>query len=377
MPRDVEIRKIDLANPSDRAAFVDVADRIYAKDPNGIVPLRLERMAFLDTSSNPALASLEIAAFLAVRKGKVVGRITSHIDRAYNELHGTNVAWFGFFESVDDEAIAHALFTRAVLHAKHAGASTIFGPSNFTTNHQIGLLVENFDRPAFVEMTYNPRYYERLFTDFGFSKATDLLTWWIDVRPGIEDPHIARFHRIAEKVRARAKFTVRHARIADIEREVEILFGLYNDCWVKNWGFVPVSHAEFKKIANDLKHILIEELVLLVEHEGRAVGFSVTLPNVNERMPKDGRIFPFGWWKLLSLKNARTARLMVLGVHPDYQKRGVEGLLCVETAMRARELGFVGGEIGWTLESNVMVNRAAEAMGAKLDRRYRVYGMTL
>jgi hypothetical protein len=188
-----------------------------------------------------------------------------------------------------------------------------------------------------------------------------------------------RYFDVSEKVKKRYGLRIRSARMADFENEVARLFRLYNESWQKNWGFVPVSEAEFKTIAADLKQIIIDSLVLFVEDkDGKPVAFSVTLPNVNAVMPKNGRLFPFGWFKFLTgLKKVKQARLMVLGVLPGHRQKGVEGILCIETALRARELGMIGGEIGWTLEDNVPVNRAAETFGAALDRRYRLLGLDL
>jgi GNAT superfamily N-acetyltransferase len=229
-----------------------------------------------------------------------------------------------------------------------------------------------------IEMTYNPPYYEALIQSFGFGKAKDLFAWWTDVTGGLDDPKIARFNAVSERVKKRFKLSVRNVKFADTDAEIARIFKVYNESWQKNWGFVPVSEAEFDQIARDLKSFLVEELVLIVEHEGQPVGFALTAPNVNEVMPKDGRLFPLGWYKLLrGMKKTRTARLITLGVLPRFRKRGVEAILCVETALRVRARGMVGGEISWLLEDNDLVNRAAETIGAKLDRRYRLYGLTL
>ncbi len=375
----VRIQRVDLSKKAQRKRFLDVADAIQGQDPNFISPLRMERMKFLDTAHNKALASLELEAWIAERDGRDVGRITAHVDRAYDAHHGVKAGWFGFFESVDDPAVAHALLAKAVEWVQAKGAHEIIGPNNFTTNHQCGLLVENFDRPPFVEMTYNPPYYEALLTSFGFGKAKDLLAWWIDVRKGTDDPKMKRYYDISQKAQKRYGLRIRNANMSDFEAEVATLFRLYNECWQKNWGFVPVSEDEFASIAADFKQIIIDELVLLVEDkQGKPVAFSVTVPNVNEVMPKNGRLFPFGWWKLLTgMKRVQHARLILLGVAPKHRRHGVEAMLCIETALRAKKIGMHGGEIGWTLEDNVLVNRAVETFGGKLDRRYRMFGIDL
>jgi hypothetical protein len=376
---EVRVVTIDLARRSDRSRFLEVADAIQRRDPNYISPLRMERMKFLDTARSAALGALEIRAMVARRGRRDVGRITAHVDRAYDAYHGVHVAWFGFFESIDDPEVAHALLDEAVSWAKAKGATEIIGPMNFTTNHQVGMLVENFGRPPCVEMTYNPPYYERLVTSYGFGKAKDLLAWWIDVRKGTEDPKMRRYHEVSEKAKRRYGLEMRAIDMSRFEEEVARLFKLYNDCWQRNWGFVPVSEREFKMIARDLKPIVRPELVLIVEDKaGAPVAFSVCLPDINEVMPRNGRLLPFGWWKLLTgMKRIRYARLFTLGVLPSHRRHGIEGLLCIETALRAARMGMHGGEIGWTLEDNLLINRTVESFGGKLDRRYRLFGLDL
>lgn len=372
----VRLETIDLAKSSDRRRFLDVPGPFYAGDPHYIEPLRMERMQFLDTGKNVALKDIEMVALIAHVGGRPVGRITGHVDRAYDRYHETRAGWFGFFECTNDRKVAHALLDAACQFVKQKGATEIIGPMSFTTNHQCGLLVENFDRPPVVEMTYNPRYYEELITSFGFGKAKDLYAWWIDVAAGTANPKVARIAKLCERVKKRDGVTIRNVSTKNFAAEVETMFSLYNAAWQKNWGFVPVGHDEFVHIAKNLKPVVREELLLVVEVKGRPVGFCVTLPDVNQAMPRDGRLFPFGWAKLLfGLKKVNTARLMVLGMIPEFRKRGLEALMFIETALRAHKLGMSSGEIGWTLEDNWLVNSAIESMDGKLDRKYRLFGM--
>jgi len=375
----VRVQTVDLASKRDRARFLDVADLIQRGDPDYIAPLRMERMRFLDPARNPAFRQLEVLPLVATRGGRLAGRITAHVDRAYDAYHGVKVAWFGFFESVDDPRVAHALLEDAVAWAKARGATEIVGPCNFTTNHQIGLLVENFDRPPCVEMPYNPPWYEGLLTSYGFGKAKDLLVWWIVSEKGTDDPKMRRYFEASERAKKRYGLTLRTVDMKDFASEVARLFQLYNATWQKNWGFVPVTEAEFVAIAHDLKPVVDPSLVLVVEDRtGTPVGFSVTLPDINEVMPRNGRLFPFGWWRLLTgRKRIQWARLIALGVVPEYRRRGIEALLAIQTALHARDRGIRGGEIGWTLEDNVLINRTIESFGGRLDRRYRLLGMDL
>ena len=370
----VEIEQLDLGRRRDRRKFLDVSDPIYRGDPHYVAPLRMERMQFLDVRRNGGLRDLEVHALLARRGGTSVGRITAHIDHSYDRVHGSGTGWFGFFESIDDGEVAHALLAAATRWLGAKGAREAVGPMSFNTNHQCGLLVENFDRPAAVDMAYNPPYYEPLITSFGFAPIRDLYAWWIDHPDPLANPKVARIARIAERVKRREGVTVRSGEMRRFKEEVATIFAIYNRAWRKNWGFVPVNECESEHIARSLKPIVRPELVLFLEIGGKPVGFAVTVPDLNTALPRNGRLFPFGWLKfLLGQRRIPHGRLIALGIEPEYQRRGLESLLFVETVLRTHALGLSRGEIGWTLDDNVLINRAIESMDGRIDRRYRVF----
>ena len=369
----VHLEAIDLGNKKQRQRFLDVTTPIYENDPHYVAPLRFHMMKFLNPRENPAFSKLTVRAWIALRQGQAVGRITAHIDHAYTQDHGTRTGFFGFFESVNDQTVAHALISKAEAWLREQQVEEIFGPMSFNTNHQVGMLVENFDRPPAVETPYNPAYYEHLITSYGFGKAKDLHAYWIDVNDGMAGKR-ARIKRIAEKVKKKNGVSFRNIDFSKLDRELEPMYELYTKAWQKNWGFVFLDKEEFIWTAKDFKDIAHPELVLFVEVEGKPVGFCATLPDINENLPKDGRLFPFGWLKLLRVKKTRYARLFTFGLLPEYRKRGLESLMLVETVERAQKLGIEGGEVSWTLEDNHLINRTIEAMDAKLDRKHRIFG---
>lgn len=373
----VRVVDLDLRKRSDRALFLDMADPIYADDPNYISPLRMQFMKFLDPAKNPAFENLEHRALLAMRGEEPRARIIAHVDRAYCAYHGTSTGFFGFFESYEDRAAAHALLAEATGWLRSKGMVEVFGPMNFSTNHQVGLLVENFGRPPFVEHTYARPYYESLFTSFGFGKAKDLLVFMIDTAEGMSTPKRQRILKVAERVKKREGIIVRPANLKDAKAEIQRMYDIYMKAWEKNWGFAPASRKEFDFLMSDLATVAVADLVLFVEVNGRTVGFSATLPNVNEKMPRNGRLFPFNWLRMLNLKKTRSGRLISLGVLPEYRKRGLETIMFAETLLAGQRLKWEQGEIGWTLEDNDLINRAIESMEAWIDRRYRILGLRL
>lgn len=373
----VEVVDIDLKDGKARAGFLDMADKFYEGDENYISPLRMHFMKFLNPTKNPAFRNFEYRALFAMKNGEPVARMIVHIDRSYNHHHEDKVGFFGFFESANDRKAAHAILDEACRWLKDKGMVQVFGPFNFSTNHQVGLLVENFSRPPYVENTYNPAYYEELFTSYGFGKAKDLLTFMIDPKPGMETPKRQRIRKIADRVRKREGITVRPVSFKDAQAEITRMYEVYTKAWEKNWGFVPLDEEEFQFLMGDLKTVALPSLVLFVEVDGKPVGFCASLPNVNEKMPKNGRLFPFNWIPMLSLKKTTGGRLVSLGVLPEYRKRGLETIMFTETLLEGHRLGWTEGEIGWTLEDNDLVNRAIESMDGWLDRRYRILGLQL
>ena len=373
----VEIVDLDLTQSSARARFLDMADPIYEGDPNYISLLRMQFMKFLNPSKNPAFRNYDYRALLAMQGDRPVARMIVHIDRAYIAYHGSQTGFFGFFESINDRAVAHTLLGEACRWLSEKGMVEVFGPVNFSTNHQVGLLVENFERPPFVDSPYNPPFYQELFSSFGFGKAKDLLIFLIDVSSGMDTPRRKRIQKMADRVRQRESVSVRPANFKEADKEIRRMHEVYVKAWEKNWGFVPPDDEEFHFLMSDLKTAARPELILFIEYKGQPVGFSATLPNVNEKLPKNGRLFPFNWLKLLNLTQTKTGRLVALGMRPEYRKRGLETILFAETLKEGQRLGWSRGEIGWTLEDNELVNRAIESMEGRLDRRYRILGLKL
>ncbi len=374
----IEVELLDLGRRRDRRRFLDVSAPLYRHDPHYIEPLRLERMRFLDVRRNSGLRDLEIHALL-VRRGRTsVGRVTAHIDHAYDRIHGAGTGWFGFFESTDDRDVAHTLLAAATRWLVAKGAREAIGPMSFNTNHQCGLLVENFDRPPAVDMAYNPPYYERLITSFGFAPMRELYAWWIDHPDPLANPKVARIARIAARVKRREGVTVRCGEMRRFAAECAIIFTIYNHAWCNNWGFVPLNESEFDHLSRALKPIVRPELVLFLEIGGKPVAFAVTVPDINTALPRNGRLLPLGWLRfLLARRRIPHGRLIALGVEPAYQRRGLESLLFVETILRTHALGIPRGEISWTLDDNVLINRAIQSMDGRLDRRYRLFRVAL
>lgn len=360
---------------ADREAFIALQYELYRADPNFVPPLLMERKDFLDPQKHPWFEFGTAQLFLARKDGQVVGRIAALDDPRFNAFHGTKLGFFGLFESVNDPEVAKALFDAAAEWCKARGFAEVQGPFNFSTNYECGVLVEGFEAPPLIMMTYNPRYYPALYEAAGFQKAKDLWAWELSSSA----PPPEKVARIAEKLRQREGITVRAVRMDDFPNEVKRLKEIYNSAWEKNWGFVPMTDREFDHLAKEMKQVVVPELVLIAEVKGEPVAFSMTLPDANVALKAaNGRLtqygLPVGLVKLvLASRKIKRLRLVTLGIKEGFRRRGLDAILYLDTIHTAKRLGYTGGEISWTLEDNHLVNRAIESMGGRKYKTYRIY----
>ena len=370
----IEVFKVE--SRTDRDAFIRFPWRIYDNDPAWVPPLLLERKEFINHEKHPFFEHGKAELFLARRAGEIVGRIMASDDPKYNALHGSNVGCFGMFESIDDQAVATALFDAAAGWLRRLGRDEIIGPIDYSTNYLCCLLVDGFEHPPTVLTPHNPPYYRGLLEGWGFEKAIDFYAW------SLADPRQAttRLGRLAAALkRKRKEVTLRRGNLRDLAGEARRLREIYNQAWEKNWGFVPFTEKEFDFMARELKPLLMPDLVWLAEINGEAVGFILCVPDINVALKKiNGRLttmgLPIGLAKLLYHKSRlKSVRLVALGVISKYRRHGIAEMLVlnvIEEAMVKR--GFVG-EASLILENNVLMNRFMEAIGAEKYKTYRIY----
>jgi GNAT superfamily N-acetyltransferase len=370
---DVVVRK--LAAKQDTRAFIRLLWKIYKDDPMWVPPLMMDRRKLMDREKNPFYKHSETEFFLAERNGQPVGRIAAIVNDNHNKEHKENIGFYGFFESINDRDVAFSLFDTAREWLKQRGVTAMRGPVSPSVNDEIGLLVDGFDKPPVVLMTYNPRYYVALHDAYGLKKVKDLYAYDLNQ----DEVYSDRFNRVAELVKKRNSLTFRSINMKDFKNEVARIKKLYNGAWAYNWGAVPMTGEEFDALAADLKQIVVPDLVILAEKNGEPVGFALSLPDINIALKynKSGMLLTGLYHLLTKKKEINRVRIIVLGVLPEYKSTGAASVLFYETAVRAKALGYYYGEASWILEDNVMMNRAAETMNARRYKTYRLYEMPL
>jgi len=363
----------------DRRAFVELPYQLYRGYAHWIAPLRMSQKDILNTKRHPFYKTSDVEMFLARRDGRVVGRIMAILNRAHDEFHNERAGFFGFFEVENDKQAAAALLDAARDWVRERGATVIRGPVNPSTNYECALLVEGFDLDPMVMMMYNPPYYAELLEAYGMKKAMDLYAYDIGVD---YFNHSNKLQRVAERLRKKSNISVRPVIMKDFKNEVGIIRQVYNDAWSRNWGFVPMSEEEFDHLAKDLKQIVDPRVVLIAEQviDGstpRPVGFLLAVPDLNRALRKiNGRLLPLGLLKLLWYsRKISSIRVITMGGILEFQNLGLGSIFLDEIYRRGPAAGFPTGEMSWVLENNVMMNRAAELIGGRRTKTYRIYEM--
>lgn len=374
--RGVSVREIP--HGASMKPFIELSWKVNAGDPCWVPPLRMALEPVLDRKKHPFHQHADVAYFLAERGGQVVGRIAAVVNHQYNQFHDDRTGFFGFFESVDDEGVAAALLDAAASWLRARGRDVMRGPMNFSTNDEFsspGVLIEGFDTPPVVMMSHNPPYYGRLMDAAGMVKTKDLVAYWIP------DRIPERLHSAMKRLAQRAEITIRPVRMKELKAEVARVQEVYNAAWSRNWGFVPMTEAEFNHMAKEIKPVVEPDFVLLAEKpDGEPVGFLLALPDLNlalKHLP-DGKLFPLGVFKFLWHKRKiNTARILTLGLKPGYQHLGLGAVMYTRLLEIGIEKGYKGAEGSWILEDNHEMCTALEKIGATRYKRYRVYDRVL
>jgi len=369
----MSIEVVPVTSKKDLKQFIKLPWRIYSGNTKWVPPLLSEQKKMLSRRHCPFYEHSDAELFLAERNGEIVGRITAIKNDNHLMVYNDDVGFFGFFESINEREVAHALFDRASSWIRERGLKYIRGPESYSQNEQAGLLIDAFDQPPVIEMTYNPPYYVDLIESAGFQKKIDLYAYSIE---GVTDiPN--RLSGAVNKIMKSADFTVRNINMKNLDEEVERVKTVYNAAWSENWGAVPLTENEIDELKKKLKSIVIPDMAFIAEIDGKPVGVSLTIPDVNEALIKlrSGRLLPFGIFKLLWHNRKITGtRTLIMGVLKEHRNKGIDIAFYHETFKNGLKHGFNKGEMSWILENNISMRRALEKIyGTHIYKTYRLY----
>ncbi len=347
--------------------FRDVAREIYRDDPNWVCPLDDILEGIFDPDRNEYFVNGDAMRWvLRDAGGKLVGRVAAFFNRDKALKYDPPVGGMGFFECIHDREAAFLLFDTARDWLQDNGMGGMDGPVNFGENDNFwGLLVDGFTPPAF-GMNYNPPYYRELFEAYGFKPFFEQESRHLNLRK----PFPERFWKIAEWVMRKPGYTFEHIRMDNLDKYVRDVVEIHNTAWVYHEHFTPLTVEKVKKSLRLARHIIIEEFIWFVYHEGAPIAFFVMIPDMNQVFRLfNGRMNAWNKLRFLLLRRGKRvdrSRVTIMGVVPRFQGQGIESAIfwhlrkpVLEDRPHYREL-----EISWVGDFNPKMKATLEALGA-------------
>ena len=312
------IEIITVASRSELKDFIDLPWKIYTEYPLWVPPLKKDVGRILDPGRHPFWEFSERILFLARRGSKTVGRIAGIIDRHHNEFHSEQMGIWGFFECDDDPEAASALFSSVETWSRRKGMTFVRGPLNPSINYEVGLLIDGFDSPPALMMSYNPPYYPQLIESCGFTKDTELFSFIIDRTYRLPE----WLDRLAERIAGKKGVHIRAFQFKDPVPDLALVREIFNDCWSSNWGYVPFSDHEIQEIGKSMVEIADPDLAFFIYYEDEPVGVCVVLPDINPLLKRfNGNIGLSGLLKyLLHRREITGLRGLLFGVKEKYRQ---------------------------------------------------------
>ncbi len=371
----LEIRPV--SGRADQKAFLNLAKKIYANDPNWIPPIWSVQEGLVGFKKHPFWEFSRGRALIAVQNGETVGRILAVVNDRHNERYNEKRGFFGFFECIDNQQVAHGLLDAAAAWLREQGMTDVRGPVNPSLNYEIGLLIEGFETPPTFMMTYNPPYYEALLTSWGLEKTQDAYAYDVDVNMLKDvDPKIIN---VVNQVQERFAVNTRPLDRKNLKVDINSFIHIYNQSLQNTWGYVPMSDQEVEHMARDLKMLIVPDLTSIAEVEGKPVGAGFALLDFNPIIKQiGGKLFPFGFLRILfGRKGIKRVRLISTNVLPEWQRWGLGLVLWMRVIPAAMDFGIREAELSWVLESNHLSRGTIERGGGKLKKTYRLYDRNL
>ena len=361
----------------EREIFLRLPWQFYRGNAAWVPPLLFDQRPQLDPARGDFFKHSTGEFFLAYRGAEPVGRIAALHNTRHLAAHADGAGFFGFFECEDDTATAAALLAAAETWLRARGLAVARGPANFSIQDEAGVLLDGFEHAPMAGMGYTPPYYRALMEAAGYGKAKDLIVCRIH-RDTWKDTELKRMCALADRLATGV--TVRALNMRDLPTEAGKMAAIFAEAWKENWGAQPITQPEFLKYASQYRLFINPELILIAERDGEPLAMMVAIPNVNEIIRRiDGRMFPFGWWRLLrDRKRVTTVRLFLLGVRTSARRLGLPVLFMrryhevLGASETLREMEF-----SWILEDNHETLALIDRLGGRRVQTLRLYEKAL
>lgn len=374
----IHVRKV--SNPKDLKKFIMLPWKIYKNDPVWVAPIIGDYKKIFDPNKSPFFLHGRMEYFIAEKNGEIVGRVAAIQNYSHNEIWKDKVAFFGFFECIDDQQVANALLDAAKQQLIEWGFDTMRGPASPSSNEEYGVLVDNFKDQHVLISTYNAPYYLKLYEGYGLKSIKELYAIRFPGRE-IEAKQGERLKKLKETVLARTGIHFENLNMKKFAEGVKTFKGIFNEAWTteNNHGWVPLTDEEFDFITGSLKPITDPELVLIARKGDKAVGGMICLPDWNEVFKSwKGKILPFNWIDLFTKKKKiKCLRVVILGVLPEYQKKGLDVVMYHEVMRRGLDKGMEWAEASYIVEDNMPMFKPLMNIGGEIYKTYRVMEMPI
>lgn len=360
---------IKVSTEKELDTFLKFPLRLYYKDKNYVPQLITEQKRQF-SKNNPFFNHAKVELFLVKSRREVLGRIAGIVNRRHIEFHNEYAGFFGFFECINEQKVANILLDSVSNMLKREGMEIIRGPMNFSTNEECGFLYEGFEERPMIMTPYNFPYYNKLMEEYGMVKAKDLYAFILDIPKELPDK-IKKACELAERIGVK----VRHINMKRYNEEMNKFKEIYNSAWERNWGFIPLTDEELFYLGNNLKKVIVPELILIAEKDEEPIGVLGVLPDYNFVLKHmKGKINIFSILKAIYyFRRIKDLRLLLLGIKKRYRNRGVDALLYREAHKYVLNKNYERVEFSWILEDNMQTIRLVEMIGGKLYKIYRIY----
>jgi len=363
-----------VSNKKDLTRFIRFPHQLYRGDPNYVPQLNQMQRNLLNPGKNPFFRHSEAAYFLATEGKTVVGRIAAIYNRAHLDCHADGCGFFGFFDSVNDQAVAGELLGAAADFLRKKQLVKMTGPENFTINDSLGILTEGFNDPPQALMPYNYPYYKGLLESQGLTPVIKLFSYYIS-HGMLSEELYAKFGLVEERLNQKG-VRILPMDFNRFDAEAARMRIAYNKANEGSWGFLPLNEEEFQHMAREIRQWIEPENVFLAKLQNEVIGYSLTLPNMNQVFKKipDGKLFPLGWWHLLRARKYITSqRIMILGVVPNWRHAGIDWCIYARIAQTAKRNNIHWGEACYIMDVNAPMNKMANRLGGKVIKTYQLF----
>ena len=361
----------------DMKTFVRFGNKLYKGNPYYVPSMPWDDLNTFDRNKNGAFEFSDAEFYLAYKDGNVVGRVAAIVNYKANEAWKVDQVRFGWIDFIDDLEVSKALLDAVVAFGKARGMKQIVGPLGFTDFDPEGMLVEGFDRVSTMALIYNHPYYPEHMKKLGYVKETGWVEYRITIPEQLPEKHV----KFAEIIKERYNLKVRKLTKRQIRTENygHKLFELINETYCVLYGYSLLSPKQIDMYVDVYLSLVDMKMLSFIENqEGELIAAGITIPSLSAALQKcNGEIFPFGWWHLLKTmfwKKPETLDLLLIGVRPDYQNKGVNSLLFVDLFQNYRKLGFKYAETNANLETNAKVQAMWTPFERELHKRRWVFG---